>query len=56
MSKGSTISLQEYEKRNIGDLKDFKVNKLEKSKLLVEQVHSKLKQQWKLNNDLLQLQ
>jgi hypothetical protein len=54
-TRGSEISLKEFQSRNIGELKDFKINKLEKSKVLIEAVHQRLRSSRQLNNDLLNL-
>jgi hypothetical protein len=54
-SKGSDVSIREFTQKNIGDLKEFKQSKIEKSKLVIETVHAKLRNERQINQDLLNL-
>jgi len=50
------VSIHEFSQKNIGNLKDFKSTKLDKSKTLVETIHKRLKDSRRMENELVSLQ
>jgi hypothetical protein len=53
---GDIKSLFDFTQRNIGDIKSFKINKLQQCKQRIEETHASLRARKGLKDDLLNLQ
>jgi septum formation inhibitor-activating ATPase MinD len=54
-STGLLMGIKDFSQRNIGDLKNFKSTKLENSKLIIDVIHTRLRNDREISGELLHL-
>ena len=54
-STGLLVGVKDFSQRNIGDLKNFKSTKLDNSKLIIDVIHTRLRNDREISGELLHL-
>jgi hypothetical protein len=49
------VGVKDFSQRNIGDLKNFKSTKLDNSKLIIDVIHTRLRNDREISGELLHL-